>query len=108
LTSPLIADLLRRIQLIEAWGRGIPLILEKAPNVQQPMILPIDNLLNAKERAPGDQAIILERKMILQEETKETEDEEIMQNPSYTRKVGELSPGFRCNQLNLSYLRFLL
>ena len=31
--NPLIADLLRRIQFIEAWGRGIPLILEKAPNV---------------------------------------------------------------------------
>jgi hypothetical protein len=29
--NPLIADLLRRIHLIEAWGRGIPLILEKAP-----------------------------------------------------------------------------
>ena len=32
--NPLIADLLRRIQYIEAWGRGIPLILEKAPNVR--------------------------------------------------------------------------
>ncbi|QTN31224.1 putative DNA binding domain-containing protein [Akkermansiaceae bacterium] len=32
--NPLIADLLRRIHLIEAWGRGIPLILEKAPNVR--------------------------------------------------------------------------
>jgi len=27
LTSPLIADLLRRIQIIKAWGCGIPLIL---------------------------------------------------------------------------------
>ncbi len=32
--NPLIADLLRRIQLIEAWGRGIPLILEKSPDVR--------------------------------------------------------------------------
>ena len=32
--NPFIADLLRRIHLIEAWGRGIPLILEKAPNVR--------------------------------------------------------------------------
>jgi ATP-dependent DNA helicase RecG len=32
--NPLIADLLRRIQYIEAWGRGIPLILAKAPNVR--------------------------------------------------------------------------
>jgi ATP-dependent DNA helicase RecG len=32
--NPLIADLLRRILLIEAWDRGIPLILEKAHNVR--------------------------------------------------------------------------
>ena len=32
--NPLIADLLRRIHLVEAWGRGIPLILDKAPNVR--------------------------------------------------------------------------
>ncbi|MBN1696969.1 MAG: hypothetical protein JW881_05620 [Spirochaetales bacterium] len=29
--NPLIAELLRRIGLVEAWGRGIPLILEKGP-----------------------------------------------------------------------------
>jgi len=45
--------------------------------------------------------IILERKMILQEET---EDEEMMQNPSFTRKVKELRPGFRRNPLNLCFL----
>jgi len=32
--NPLIADLLRRIHLVEAWGRGIPLILDKAPDVR--------------------------------------------------------------------------
>jgi len=58
MTSPLIADLLRRIQYIEAWSRGIPLILEKAPNFGAPMILPIDNIPTDKERAPGDQASI--------------------------------------------------
>ena len=31
--NPLIADLMRRIHLIEAWGRGMTLILENAPNV---------------------------------------------------------------------------
>jgi ATP-dependent DNA helicase RecG len=31
--NPLIADLLRRIHLIEAWGRGMSLILENAPHV---------------------------------------------------------------------------
>lgn len=32
--NPLIADLFRRIHLVEAWGRGMPLILENAPNVE--------------------------------------------------------------------------
>ena len=31
--NPLIADMLRRIHLVEAWGRGVPLILENAPDV---------------------------------------------------------------------------
>lgn len=30
--NPKIAELLRRIHLIEAWGRGVPLILESAPD----------------------------------------------------------------------------
>ena len=32
--NPVIAELLRRIRLVESWGRGIPLILEKAPDTQ--------------------------------------------------------------------------
>ena len=32
--NPLIADLLRRIQMVEAWGRGMPLILKNEPTVQ--------------------------------------------------------------------------
>ena len=32
--NPLIADLFRRIEMVEGWGRGIPLILENAPNVE--------------------------------------------------------------------------
>ena len=32
--NPLIADLLRRIHFVEAWGRGIPLILANAPDVR--------------------------------------------------------------------------
>ncbi len=29
----LVADLLRRLHLVEAWGRGVPLILKNAPDV---------------------------------------------------------------------------
>ena len=32
--NPLIADLLRRIQMIEGWGRGIPLILDNEPRTR--------------------------------------------------------------------------
>lgn len=32
--NPLLADLFRRIDMVEAWGRGMPLILENAPNVE--------------------------------------------------------------------------
>lgn len=31
--NPLVADLFRRIEMVEAWGRGIPLILKYAPDV---------------------------------------------------------------------------
>jgi ATP-dependent DNA helicase RecG len=30
--NPLIADLFRRIEMVEAWGRGMPLILKYAPD----------------------------------------------------------------------------
>jgi ATP-dependent DNA helicase RecG len=32
--NPLIADMLRRIQMIEGWGRGMPLILENEPKTR--------------------------------------------------------------------------
>ncbi|MFA6569136.1 MAG: ATP-binding protein [Victivallales bacterium] len=32
--NPLIADLLRRIQMVESWGRGMPFILKEEPKVQ--------------------------------------------------------------------------
>jgi ATP-dependent DNA helicase RecG len=31
--NPLIADMFRRIEMVEAWGRGMPLILKYAPDV---------------------------------------------------------------------------
>lgn len=32
--NPLVAELLRRVKLVEAWGRGVPLILEKEPGTR--------------------------------------------------------------------------
>ena len=46
--------------------------------------------------------------MILQEETEKTEHEEVMQNPSFTRKVNGFRTGFRRNQLYLCSLCYLL
>jgi ATP-dependent DNA helicase RecG len=32
--NPTLAELFRRIEMVEAWGRGLPLIVENAPNVE--------------------------------------------------------------------------
>ena len=32
--NPLVAELLRRVQMVEAWGRGMPLIFKNEPNVK--------------------------------------------------------------------------
>lgn len=32
--NPLVAELLRRVHMVEAWGHGVPLILEKEPGVE--------------------------------------------------------------------------
>jgi ATP-dependent DNA helicase RecG len=50
--NPLIADLLRRIQLIEAWGRGIPLILEKPPMSASPKS-PASSSPSSPDRLPS-------------------------------------------------------
>ena len=36
--NPLIADLFRRIHMVEAWGRGMPLILKNEPSAQFKMV----------------------------------------------------------------------
>ena len=52
--NPLIADLLRRINLIEAWGRGIPLILEKAPQARFSEIAGVFITEFPRQQAVGD------------------------------------------------------
>lgn len=39
--NPLIANLFRRIQMVEAWGRGMPLILQNEPNAKFKIIAKI-------------------------------------------------------------------
>ena len=52
--NPLIADLLRRIHLIEAWGRGIPLIIEKAPHARFSEIAGVFITEFPRSQAAGD------------------------------------------------------
>ena len=60
--NPLIADLFRRIEMVEAWGRGMPLILENAPSVEFREIArlfvasferPSASLVTTSETSPG-------------------------------------------------------
>ena len=55
-----------------------------------------------------EERLNLERRITLQEETEKTEDEEVMQNPSFTRKVNGFRTGFRRKQLYLCSLCYLL
>ncbi len=48
--NPLIADLFRRIEMVEAWGRGMPLILKNAPDV---VFREIGNLFIVAFRRPS-------------------------------------------------------
>lgn len=81
--NPLIADLLRRIHLVEAWGRGMPLILENAPDAQFREIgglfiasfkrpTAVETPENTKETAPATQQTADTAQETTQETTQET------------------------------------
>lgn len=86
--NPLIADLFRRIEMVEAWGRGMPLILKNAPDV---VFRETGNLFIVAFNRPS----FLERKdegePATQETTQETTQEKIIASlraePTLTRKL---------------------
>jgi ATP-dependent DNA helicase RecG len=86
--NPLIADLFRRIEMVEAWGRGMPLILKNEPDV---VFREIGNLFIVS----FNRSSFLEQKdegeAVTQETTQETTQEKIMASlraePTLTRKL---------------------
>jgi ATP-dependent DNA helicase RecG len=82
--NPLIADLLRRIHMVEAWGRGMPLILKNEPTVQFQEIAKI--FITSFDRP----SFAEEAERATQETTQETTQEKILScikaDPEITRK----------------------
>jgi ATP-dependent DNA helicase RecG len=86
--NPLIADLFRRIEMVEAWGRGMPLILKYAPDV---VFREIGNLFIVSFNRPSFLDQKNEGEADTQEITQETTQEKIMASlraePTLTRKL---------------------
>jgi ATP-dependent DNA helicase RecG len=86
--NPLIAEMFRRIEMVEAWGRGMPLILKYAPDV---VFREIGNLFIVSFHRPSFWEQEGEREAATQETTQETTQEKIMTSlraePALTRKL---------------------
>ncbi|GAB6904285.1 Divergent AAA domain protein [Desulfosarcina cetonica] len=86
--NPLIADLFRRIEMVEAWGRGMPLILKYAPDVD---FREIGNLFIVSFPRPSFFELESEGGTATQETTQETTQEKIIAalktEPTLTRKL---------------------
>ncbi len=86
--NPLIADLFRRIEMVEAWGRGMPLILKNEPDV---VFREIGNLFIVAFNRTSFLEQKDEGEAVTQETTQETTQEKIMASlraePTLTRKL---------------------
>ena len=83
-----LAELLRRVHMVEAWGRGVPLILEKEPGVQFRAIakLFITSFDRPSYGESVDKAIVTTRE-ITQETTQEKIITYLKAEPTLTRKL---------------------
>ena len=77
--NPLIADLFRRIDMVEAWGRGMPLILENAPTVEFREIARL--FIASFERPSAAVETTKETSKPTKETTKETTKEKTSERP---------------------------
>ena len=77
--NPKIAELLRRIHLVEAWGRGVPLILENAPDAS---FIEIGGLFITRFKRPS----ALEA--VAQADAKKTHPNTGTETPATTPKTG--------------------
>jgi ATP-dependent DNA helicase RecG len=112
--NPLIANLFRRIEMVEAWGRGMPLILKHAPDV---VLREVGNLFIVSfsrpsfSEQPEEETIQKElpashktsQKTIHKEltPTEEAVVEIIKKNPSITRK--ELAARLKLSEAGVRY-----
>ena len=77
--NPLIAELFRRIHMVEAWGRGMPLILENAPQVEFREIAKL--FIASFERPSAAEATTPETTPEIGQTTKETTKETAEERP---------------------------
>jgi ATP-dependent DNA helicase RecG len=105
--NPLIAELLRRIQMVETWGRGMRLILAEEPTVQFSEVAQI--FIASFDRS----SFIEDAKGATQETTQETTQERILAcikaDPGITRKqiavkVGLTEDGIKYHLTKLTKL----
>jgi ATP-dependent DNA helicase RecG len=105
--NPLIADLFRRIQMVEAWGRGMPLILKNEPNAKFRDVAgffvasfdrPSFHANDAKETI--DKTIVKTIVKTLSAAEKVIM-EEVAQNPSVTQK--ELATKLTLSEIGIRY-----
>ncbi|MBI5551994.1 MAG: hypothetical protein HY911_10845 [Desulfobacterales bacterium] len=103
--NPLIADLFRRIQMTEAWGRGMPLILKHAPDAA---FREVGNLFIVSFERPSFLEQEGEGEPAAQETTQNTTQEKILAlltaEPTLTRKMlaerlGITEDGVKCHRL---------
>ena len=82
--NPLIADLFRRIHMVEGWGRGMPLILENAPSVQFRQIAGL--FIASFERPSFLEDTTHETTQEVIDTTQETVDKTVYKTPKKPRK----------------------
>lgn len=83
--NPKIAELLRRIHLVEAWGRGVPLILENAPDTS---FIEIANLFITRFKRPSALEAVVETGTETTRTTPETSTEAASTSPKTSPKTG--------------------
>ena len=94
--NPLIADLFRRIEMVEAWGRGMPLILKYAPDV---VFREIGSLFIVAFNRPSFMEQKDKKVVATQETTQETTQEKIL---GYLRAEPTLTRKLLAQRLNIS------
>ena len=98
--NPLIADLFRRIDMVEVWGRGMPLILENAPSVEFREIARL--FVASFERPSASLVTTSETSPFTPENTKETPEKRQRNTKELLLQALEAQPGLTVKALALA------